>query len=283
MEVVKESLMGVSCSAAYPPPLQAVGLEVMTDTLASVVIPCKNSAPFLVECIESALSQTYREFELLVVNDHSTDETAEIIAHYARLDPRVRHLTLRGRTGAAAARNLAIAEAQGRYLAFLDSDDAWRPNKLEVQIEYMQSTGAAFCYSGYHVRFGNSTSSPTRVRVPERMDYQQLLANTAVACLTVVLDLEQVGKRYMPPLKRRQDYGLWFDILRDGFDACGIDEPLAILRRRRGSLSSNKAKAAASTWLLYRRHERLPLAYATWMWSSYVRRACFKYARALVG
>lgn len=248
-------------------------------------MPMHNSAEFVGASIRSVQAQSTGSWELVVVDDSSTDSSAAVVAELAAADPRIRLLTNDRGRGAAAARNVAIGAARGRYLAFLDSDDMWLPQKLERQLDLMQRTGTPLSYSAYYKIDGDTEVEagdfvPTRrvVRAPLRLEYRHMLRQDYIGFLTAIYDTEQLGRRYLPPLKRRQDYALMLAILREGHTAQGLAEPLALYRAARsGSLSSNKLKAARYNWHIYRHVEGLPLPRAVIAFANYATRSALKY------
>ena len=243
----------------------------------SIITPAYNSQAFIKACIESVLNQTWRDWQLLVVDDCSSDDTFQITRSYQEKDQRITVLRNDSNLGPAATRNAAISRADGRYIAFLDSDDLWLPHKLERQTRFMEEHKVALCYSSYGKITETGEPLGRIVRVPERVTYSQLLNNCVIGCLTVVYDTNQTGKVYMPEIRRRQDFGLWLRILKSGHVAKGIDEPLAYLRVHRGSLSRNKLVAMWYTWRLYRDAERLPLLRSGYHFANYVIRSSRKH------
>ena len=251
----------------------------------SVIMPMHNSAAFVAASIRSVQAQTFEDWELVVVDDSSRDGSADTVTRMAQSDSRIRLLGNDGRPGAAGARNVAIAAARGRYHAFLDSDDMWLPTKLARQLELMARTATPLTFSAYYklepgstVEAVDFTPSKRVVRAPLRLEYRHLLRQDYIGFLTAVYDTEQLGRRFLPPLKRRQDYALMLSILREGHVAIGLAEPLALYRAgRSGSLSSNKFVAARYNWHIYRHVEALPLPRALWSFGNYAVRAGLKY------
>lgn len=226
--------------------------------LVSIIMPTYNSERFVSEAIKSVQTQDYKNWELLITDDCSTDSTTEIIRKFAMADSRIKLYELSQNSGAAVARNNSLALANGKYIAFLDSDDFWFKNKLEIQLNFMRGNNAAFTFTSYETVFEDG--SPNNViHVPSQINYNEYLRNTIIGCLTVVLDREKVGAIKMPDLRRRQDMATWLSILKRGIIAYGIDEPLAGYRIVSDSISHNKWKAAKGVWQVYRNIERLPL------------------------
>ena len=209
------------------------------EDLVSVIMPTYNSSRFVAESIESILHQTYTNIELLITDDGSTDNTPEIIKHYARIDKRVRFFSLSENMGAGYARNKSIQEAKGRYIAFCDSDDSWMPEKLEKQIRFMQQNNLCFCFSSYFVcdDAGRQTGI---VIAPASVSLTDTKRDNRIGFLTAMYDTSIHGKFYMPTLRKRQDWAYVLLILKKCQKAFALKEPLAFYRRSKGSISSNK-------------------------------------------
>lgn len=241
------------------------------DGLVSVVMPAYNSEKVLAKSIESVVAQTYADWELLIIDDCSRDATAEIARLFAEMDSRIRVIRLELNRGAAHARNCGIKEARGRYVAFLDSDDQWLPEKLSIQMEFLSNRGEALCFSAYR-RFGLNSHREKLVRAPERVSYDDLLGGNVIGCLTVLIDRSRVGDFRMPAI-RHEDYAAWLSILRQGHIAWGIQEELARYHLSESSLSGNKLRAAVWTWRIYRHAEDLNLLKACCCFARYALRA----------
>ena len=220
-------------------------------------MPCLNSAGFVEAASRSVLDQSFRNLELILVDNGSTDDTPKLIAALAAEDPRV-VLTTCTETGTAATRNTGIALARNRYIAFLDSDDLWDHEKLERQIASMQTKGLAFSWSSYHVMSGAGDYIRTQFS-PARVSYDDLLKKDAViGCLTVVYDTAALGKVFMPRIEMRQDYLTWLTILKtcseQGLATGGLETPHATYRVHRQSMTTRKLRAARYQWKAYRQH-----------------------------
>lgn len=239
----------------------------------SVVMPAFNLASFLRDSVNSVLAQTVPDLELLVIDDCSTDETRSVASDIARNDSRVRVIGSEVNLGGAGARNLGLAAASGRYVAFLDGDDLWAPDKLERQLEVMESTSATLCYTALRKIDVNGNAFGEPQGVPKSIGYRELLGNPIIGCSTVLLDYDALDRPLMPDIRKRQDFAFWLSLLRNGAVAQGINEPLTFYRVRPGSLSSNKLSAALHVWDVYRDYERLPLHVALPSFISYATRA----------
>ncbi|TYS59959.1 glycosyltransferase family 2 protein [Sutcliffiella horikoshii] len=241
----------------------------MSSSLVSVITPSYNAEKFISATIESVRTQTYTNWEMIIVDDCSKDTTREILKEYAELDPRIKPIFLEENSGAAVARNTALKAAQGDYVAFLDSDDLWVPHKLEKQLAFMQKNDHAFSFTAYNLMDENGKPLDKVIDVPKQIDYKGLLKNTIIGCLTVMIDTRKVEPLQMPLIRTRQDFALWLKVLREGHIAYGMQEPLANYRIVEGSISSNKLKTAKRNWYVYRKIEKLSLPYASWCFVNY--------------
>ncbi|WP_299615521.1 glycosyltransferase family 2 protein [Pelagibius sp.] len=243
--------------------------------LVSVITAAFNAETFIAETIASVQAQTLSDWEMLVADDGSSDRTAEIVEAIAGDDPRVKLIRLPQNGGVAAARNAALAEARGRFIAFIDSDDLWQPAKLERQTAFMNAHQAAMSYTAYRRINEDGSRIGRLVGVPETLTYDQLLKNTAIATVTGMVDTGKTGPIRMTQA-RRDDYILWLSILKRGFRAHGLREDLARYRVVRGSLSSKPKRSAAWVWNVYRRIEKLGPLRASWCLAHYGARAVLK-------
>lgn len=237
--------------------------------LVSVITPCHNAGRWLDVAIRSVQGQTFRDWELLVIDDGSRDDSAAIALEHSGEDPRVRLERLAHPRGGAAARNHGLKLAQGRFVAFLDADDLWRPEKLARQLALMEVTGAALSYTAYEKSSEDGVLSGRVFRPPLQVSYKSLLGTNAIGCSTVMLDRNVLGPRFFPDLRRSHDYALWLEILHEGHRAYGMPEPLTIYRVRANSLSANKVRGYLMTWGIYRRREGLGLVASARMMVSY--------------
>lgn len=244
--------------------------------LVSIITPSYNSSRFIEETVKSVQAQTYDNWEMIIVDDCSKDNSREIIRQLAAQDQRIKPIDLETNGGAAVARNTAINAAKGKYIAFLDSDDLWMPDKLEKQIRFMQDNDYEFSYTGYEVMDLEGKPTGNVMSVPPVVDYKKLLRNNIIGCLTAIVDIEKTGHFQMPNIRTRQDYALWLLILKRGFKAHGLQENLAGYRLVPGSISSNKVKAAKQNWKVYREVEKLSLPYASWCFINYAVSAVLK-------
>lgn len=211
-----------------------------------------NSAKWVAESIDSVLAQTYQNIELLISDDHSSDaETISILKTYAQRDGRVKVFFLDTNEGAGVARNNSIRHATGRYIAFCDSDDRWMPDKLEKQVAFMQQNGCCLCFSSYYVCTYDGEING-KVIAPKTLTFLQEKKDNKIGCLTAIYDTTHHGKIYMPTLRKRQDWALFLNILKECHTAYALQEPLAIYRKVPGSISSQKLKLIKYNVMVYK-------------------------------
>lgn len=229
--------------------------------LISIVTPVYNAELFLTDTVATVQAQTYQNWELILVDDCSTDESPSIIQKIAKKDKRIRLVSMSKNGGAAIARNKGIDEAKGRYLAFLDADDIWESTKLQKQLSFMQENNHPFTFTSYEFADENGKANGKVVNVPKSITYNQSLKNHIIWTSTVMIDLEKVAKdvAHMPNVRRGQDTATWWKILRTVGKGYGLQEVLSYYRRTNASLSSNKFKAMKRTWYLFSKVEKLGL------------------------
>ncbi|MCI9582925.1 glycosyltransferase family 2 protein [Clostridiaceae bacterium] len=232
------------------------------NELISIVMPVYNSERFLSEAIESVQRQTYKNWELILVDDASTDNSAGIIEAFSKGENRIKYILLSENRGAAYTRNRAVREAKGEYIAFLDSDDRWLPEKLERQYHFMKDNQILFSCTSYEQL--DETGKPTGriIRPPQRADYKMALWENPVGTLSAMYNAEKLGKVYGPLIRKRNDYALWLKLLKKVRYVYGLDETLAQYRLRKNSLSRNKMSLITYQWKLYREIENLPRIWA---------------------
>lgn len=219
--------------------------------LVSIITPTYNCARFIGDTIESILAQSYPNWELLVTDDCSTDDTCAAVEKYAARDPRIRLFRLPENSGAGIARNNSIREARGRFIAFCDSDDRWYPDKLAKQLAFMTARDCALSYTSY-MSCNEEGETVGIVVCRSRETLGSMMRNNRIGCLTAVYDTAKVGKIFMPELRKRQDWGLLLRILKKCGVAYGMKEPLALYRVRSMSLSRNKADLVKYNLAVYR-------------------------------
>lgn len=216
----------------------------------SVITPCFNAAGTLSRTVASVRAQDFADWEMIISDDGSADDSLAVADRLAAADPRIRVLRWSGpNSGAARARNRALAVSRGRYIAFLDADDEWLPEKLSRQIGFMRAENVAFSFTGF---FREKDGVQRQVEVPPSVDHDALLRGCVIGCLTAVYDSAVFGRVPMPELWFRQDYGTWLTLLKQTDRARAVQMPLAIHHVRAGSLSSNRLRASVGTWRMYR-------------------------------
>ena len=233
----------------------------MKKDLVSIIVPVYNAERFLEETINTVLDQTYTNWELILVNDCSTDNSLKIINKYVKKDKRIKLHNNETNSRAAISRNNGIADSNGRYLCFLDADDKWDKEKLEKQIKFMKGQDCAFSFTSYEFADENGIPNGKKVHVPSKISYKQSLKNTTIWTSTVMFDMNILSKDdiYMPNVPRGQDTATWWKVLKKIDYAYGLDDVLSFYRRSEGTLSSNKLVALKRTWNLYRNVEHMGL------------------------
>lgn len=214
----------------------------MESPLVSIITPNYNCEKFINDTIESVLSQTYKNWELLIIDDCSKDKSLDRVQEFIKKDSRIKLIKMEMNSGAALCRNKGIEFAKGKYIAFLDSDDIWLSKKLEKQIDFMEKNNIDFTYSQYTHMDENGNSLKVKARVPEKISYKKMLFHCYTGCLTVVYNQESLGKVYGPDISKSNDYGLFLQVLKKAKKARGIKENLAYYRIRKNSISRNKWK-----------------------------------------
>lgn len=247
--------------------------------MISIIVPVYNVKKYIPETIESVRNQTYTDWELLLVEDQSTDGTAEVITDYLSKinDERIRLIRLPRNEGAANARNQGVKAAGGRYIAYLDADDLWEREKLAKELAFMEAKKAGFVFTGYEFADEKGVGLGKIVHVPESLDYKRALKNTTIFTSTVLFDTAVIPKELLEmPSVKSEDTALWWKILRQGYKAYGLDENLVKYRRIGKSLSSNKLRAIARIWHLYRRTEGLGICQSAWNFCFWALRAVLR-------
>lgn len=232
------------------------------EEMVSIIVPVYRADAYIAETIEMVRRQTYNNWELILVDDCSTDNSADIIQgmQSSHETERIRLIRKERNEGAAKARNTGIEAAKGQYIAFLDADDIWLPDKLERELAFMKEKQAAFAFTAYEFGDENARGTGKIVAVPEQLTYRKALTRTVIFTTTVMFDMSKLTKAQIQmPDVESEDTATWWKILKSGYVAYGLNEVLAIYRRPAKSLSSNKLTAIRRIWKLYRREERLTM------------------------
>ena len=251
-------------------------MNIIDDDLVSIITPAYRVEKIVQETIDSVIAQSYKNWEMLVADDRSPDGTASVVSAAAAADQRVRLVRCKVNGGPAAARNAALAEARGRWVAFLDSDDLWLPEKLEETIRHALANRSALTFTGFRRISFDGTQKGGYISVPATLTYEQLLGNTAIATSTVLVDRRMVGDVSMKKVYY-DDFVCWLEILKRGFKAHGLNKDLMRYRVVANSVSRNKRRSAAEVWKIYRQVEELGLVRAAWYFSRYAVNALRKY------
>lgn len=228
------------------------------NPLISIITPNYNASKYIAATIESVQKQTYSNWELLIVDDCSTDNSVEIIKTFQKNDARIKLLELTQNAGPAIVRNEGIKQAQGNYLTFIDADDIWLPNFIETSLKKIKES-EGFVFASYH-RFNEDLEPCYKdFIVPSKVNYADILKSNSISCLTAFIDINKLGKFYMPEVLYRQDMGLWLKYLKRIDVAIGIKQPLAIYRIRKKSHSRNKLNLLKHQWKFYRNVAQLSI------------------------
>ncbi len=243
--------------------------------LVSIITPSWNVERLIGETIESVQAQTLPDWELLIADDCSTDNTAAVVEGYAAKDPRIKLIRQPRNGGPALARQAAIEQAQGRFIAFLDSDDLWLPAKLERQIAFARERHAGLSFTAFRRINEDGSATGRLIAVPDSLSYEQLLKNTSIATLTAIVDRDIAGNIAMKN-EPYDDFCLWLSILKPGHIAYGLNEDLARYRVRGVSVSSRPLRSAGWVWHIYRQVEQLSLVKSAWCFAHWSARAWLK-------
>ncbi|MBI6077506.1 glycosyltransferase family 2 protein [Clostridium perfringens] len=235
----------------------------MNEKLVSIIMPTYNCEKFIEETILSVLNQKYQNWELLISDDCSTDNTQEIVEKYSKNDLRIKYHKLKENVGAAMARNDAMARANGYYMAFLDSDDLWDKDKLKLQIEFMEKNNYNFTCTAYRQIDEEGKSLDKVIKTNNKTNYNGLLLNCPVGNSTVMYNVNSLGKFEVPNIRKRNDDALWLKILKKEKFIYGMNDILMSYRVRKNSISSNKLDLVKYHWYLYRDIEHLSLIRST--------------------
>lgn len=248
------------------------------NTLISVIMPAYNAEKYIGQAIESVIAQTFGNWELLIIDDASSDATARIACDYAERDERIRVYKKPENSGVANSRNLGFEKAGGEWIALLDSDDVWYSEKLEKQLELTKRSGAEIIYCAYEMidESGNKISD---FSVPESADYSYMLKRCVLSCSTVLLARETIQENRFSTEYYHEDYALWLKLLKKGYKATGCTEMLAAYRVAENSRSGDKLRAAKNRWMIFRKAEKLPFFKAVWAFIGYAYYGFVKYRR----
>lgn len=244
--------------------------------LVSIIMPMHNSEAFLAEAIDSVIAQTHKNWELIIIDDNSTDRSCEIAREYAKKDDRIAIYPCQDHTGLPGTpRNEGITLAKGQYIAFLDSDDVWLPGKLEQQLPFFTDVRTAVVYSDYEKIDEYSHRSARVITAPKYTDYKHLLHGNVIGNLTGIFDVKKVGKNYYIDI-HHEDYAFWLSILKKGYIARNTCTITALYRERSDSVSSKKWRNTAWQWNIYRNIEHISFIRSVFYFISYAFKALRK-------
>ncbi|MDR2283081.1 MAG: glycosyltransferase family 2 protein [Sphingobacterium sp.] len=247
--------------------------------MVSIITPCFNAEKFISQTIESVLKQTYVNWELIIVNDCSTDGSKKIIESYKSNDSRIILLENAINQGVAVSRNIAMDSARGEYLAFLDADDQWDSNKLELQLLYMKKNNYYFSYCNYRiVNEEKKVLSSSLPLVRKKLSYTDLLKGNDIGCLTVMINVEKLGKKKFLKIGH-EDFAFWLSYLKNGTEAHLVEDVLASYRVHSQSVSHDKIKAAKFTWNIYRNIENFSVIKSLFYFLQYGTKSFFKHLK----
>lgn len=246
-----------------------------TGDFVSVIIPAYNTERFIGITLDSVMGQTHQNWEAIVIDDCSTDHTAEVIQNYMKQDDRIKYHKLERNSGPAVARNKAVELANGKYLAFLDSDDIWFPEKLTTQIHFMKQNGYPFTCTSYIKVNENGEFLNQTIKAIRRRNYNELLKANA-GNSTVIYDAAQLGKIKIPDIKKRNDYVMWLKVIKKAHWLYGLEKPLSSYRVRPDGISSNKTSLVRYHWIVYREIEKLPLIKSVYLIGYWIVTTIFK-------
>jgi teichuronic acid biosynthesis glycosyltransferase TuaG len=242
----------------------------------SIITPLFNGAAFIGQAVGSVVNQTFPDWEMIIVDDGSSDHPETVLAPFLERDKRIRLIRMDHNVGAAEARNVALEAAKGDFVAFLDGDDLWQPLKLERQLSLMKENEWAFSFTSYEIIRQDGQPSGKIIRAPRDMDYPRYLKNTVIGCLTVMIDRRKTGPFKMHSIPTSHDMALWLELMKRGFNAHGIDEVLASYRTVSTSNSANKLKAAMGVWRVYREIEKLKILPGLYYFTGYACNAVWR-------
>ena len=241
----------------------------MKEPKISIIIPVYNAEKYIEETIENIKKQTYQNYEIILIDDASTDKSVEKITPY--LSENIKLIKLKQNSGPAVARNRGIQEATGRYICFQDADDLWHKQKLEKQLKFMEEKDCAFSYTAFEYTDESGITKGKKINVPKTLEYKEALKNTRILTIAVMFDTTKISKQqiYMPNVKS-EDVATWWAILKKGYKAYGLNEALVYYRRGHKTLTSNKFTWQRNRWKLYRQTEKLSFIQSCYYFCHYM-------------
>lgn len=245
----------------------------------SIIMPCYNGAKYIADSIQSVIAQTYSDWELLIIDDCSTDDSVDIIKQFISKDSRIKLLQTEQPSGSPTLpRNTGIKNAQGRFIAFLDCDDMWLPNKLETQLPMFNNEKTAVVFSYYEKMDGDGQRDNRIIKSPAVVSYSTLLKGNCIGNLTGVYDTEKTGKIYQKNI-HHEDYVMWLSILSQGWVATNTKTCEAVYREQKNSVSGNKLQVLSWVWNIYRKELKLSLMKSIYYYMFYIVKASLKFLK----
>ena len=242
-----------------------------SSNLTSIICAAYNAAPYIADTIQSIIDQTDSNWELIIVDDCSSDNTIEIVTRYTQHYSNILLIKNQENLGPGITRNKGIEKAKGRYIAICDSDDVWNPRKLELQIKFMQShNNIPISYTSYELMDENGKDLHKSIRVPDApLSYSDYLKNTIIGFSTSIIDRKFCPEIKMHDMRSREDTCLWCELLKNGHKAYGINKILVKYRIHQTSVSANKVQAAKQVWQLYRDNLKIPICRRIYFFGCY--------------
>lgn len=250
----------------------------MNNLLISIICPVYNASHFVTETIHSVMNQSYINWELILVDDGSTDESVNVIKEVTKEDKRIILVCHAQNRGMAEARNSGTRVAKGNYISFIDSDDLWDSAKLEIQLQHMLKNNCLLSHTAYRKIDEAGNTLVKLIPVSSSVSYKSLLKHNEIGLSTSMYNVDVLGKRFVSTIGWA-DFSLWLDILKDTPVSCGIKQPLMSYRIHQNSSSYNKFKSAQKTWEVYRHIEKLPLINSMYYFIFYAVNSSIKYLR----
>lgn len=244
------------------------------EELVSVIVPVYNAANTIEDTVYSALNQTYENLEIIIIDDCSSDHSLEILSKIKRSDRRVRIYNNKKNSGVAQTRNKAISLAKGKYIAFLDSDDLWMPNKIQLQLNALQDQSADICYTAYNLVDENEVVS-NKINVPKHQTYEMILKENSILCSSVLSKREILKQNPFKVEFFHEDLVLWLELLKSGYKAIGLQQYLVSYKK--GGRSADKVRASINRWKVYRECEKLSIHKSSYYFINYIIRGIKKY------
>ncbi len=250
-----------------------------SSPIVSIIVPCYNSASTIRQTIESVINQTFSDWEMIIVDDCSTDDSAKIIQEYQSRDSRIRYLKTEQPSGSPSMpRNIAIENSRGEWLAMLDSDDAWFPDKLRDQLDFALKKGCLFVYSDYEKMNWDGERGNRIIHVSEKSTYQSILGTNTIPCLTAMIHknvVKDIRFKHIP----KEDYAFWLDVMRCGLTAYNTSEVHALYREQKQSRSSNKLSMIKAQWFVLRDVEKINILRSVFYMFIYLINGFLKYIK----